>query len=133
MSHKKLTLLNATQMQVSANRQSINELITAVQSLGSRLINVTLALATAINRLERFTQLYMRLDLVVEEIKQLLRTMGFYLQHLHMQLNMLSLGRLSPSTVSPGSLISLLRGIKTHLLAIPPTTVRSRCGHLELL
>ena len=30
-----LTLLNATQMQVSANRQSINELITAVQSLDS--------------------------------------------------------------------------------------------------
>ena len=69
------------------------------------------------NRLEQFTQLYLRLDLVVEEMKLTLRIMGFYLQHLHMELNMLSLSRLSPSTIVPPDLISLLQQIKTQLLA----------------
>ena len=111
------TLLNATQMQVTVNRQALNEIIDTVQTLDSRLINVTRALSRSIHRLEHFTQLYVRMDLVVEEMKQTLRTMGFYLQHLHMQLNMLSLGRLSPSTISPSGLISLLQGIKTQLPA----------------
>jgi len=104
-------------MEVSANRQTINEIAASVQELDSRLTNVTRLLAQTVNRLEQFTQLYLRLDLVVEEMKQTLRTMGFYLQHLHMELNMLSLGRLSPSTISPNDLISLLQQIKTQLPA----------------
>ena len=121
MSHvatEALTMLNASQMEISINRQAINSIVSTLQTLDSRLVNITRSLAETVNRLETFTQLYLRLDLAVEELKQGLRTMGFYLQHLHLQLNMLSLGRLSPSTITPSSFISLLQGIRAQL---PPS------------
>ena len=131
-----LTLLNVTQMEVSANRQSLNAIMETIQNLDSRLTNVTRLLAKTVNRLEQFTQLYLRLDLVVEEMKQTLRTMGFYLQRLHLELNMLSLGRLSPSTVSPSGLISLLQQIKTQLpasLQLPLNPVKDIWNFYKIL
>ena len=103
-----LTMINASQVEILQNRQAIDDILTTVGTLDTRLVNVTRILSKAVNRLETFTQLYLRLDLVIEELKHRLRTIRFSIQHLHMELNMLSLGRLSPSTISPSELIAML-------------------------
>ena len=61
-----------TQMEVSANHQTLDAIKDTVQYLDSRLTNVTRLLAMTVNRLQQFTQLYLRLYLVVEQMKQTL-------------------------------------------------------------
>lgn len=59
--------------------------------------------------------MYVRLDLVIDEIKDMLQGALFYLEHLRDQINFLSLGRLSPSVITPHDLRSLLLEISSHL------------------
>ena len=115
VAEKALTLINASQVDISTNRHAINDMVSTIHNFDSQLANVSDSLAETINRLETFTQLYLRLDLAVDELRQGLRVLGFHIQHLHMQLNMLSLGRLSPSTITPSKLITLLQEIRAQL------------------
>ncbi|CAC5398430.1 unnamed protein product [Mytilus coruscus] len=64
-----------------------------------------------------YLQAYLHMDMIKGEIKDLMNIAGDYLNHLQLQLNMLSLGHMSPSLISPGNLRVLLTDIKRRLPA----------------
>ena len=61
--------------------------------------------------------MYLQMDSMVEEIKQSLQKALIYVEHLQLQLNMLSIGKLSPSIISPLKLRDLLVDIQTRISA----------------
>jgi len=52
---------------------------------------------------------------IIEGLSPLVTEARFYIEHLQMQLNMLTLGHLSPNVISPKNLRSLLIGIASKL------------------
>ncbi|CAC5387938.1 unnamed protein product [Mytilus coruscus] len=112
-----LTILNTTQTHVSENRHKVNELIESVQDLGNRLKTFATDLEKQIEVMGSYLQAYLHMDMIKGEIKDLMNIAGDYLNHLQLQLNMLSLGHMSPSLISPGNLRVLLTDIKRRLPA----------------
>ncbi|CAG2230956.1 unnamed protein product [Mytilus edulis] len=110
-----LSILNVTRIEVSENRHAINSLIGDLREIDSKLENVTEEFEKQIIDLENYIQKYVQLDLITGELKLLMQKAMFYLEHLGSQLNMLSLGHLSPSTITPTNLKRLLNEIKNKL------------------
>ena len=110
-----VTIVNITREQVMENRHSLNSLINSVQALDQEIANVTGALEEHITELEQFVQVYLQVDLAIETLKQAIQGAVMYLEHLSMQLDMLSLGHLSPSVVAPDRLRSLLVDLSKHI------------------
>ena len=113
-----LSVINMTRFEVAKNRQVLIELVGSVQALDTKLEKLVSGLQKQIYETRYFLEMYLRLDLIVSEIQSMLSNAMFYLEHIKTQLNFLSLGRLSPSNLSPASMKSLLISIKSHL---PPT------------
>ena len=111
-----LTVINTSKIEISENRHAINNLITAVHTIDSKLVNITRLLRQDIQQVEYFLTQYLHLDLIAQELHQLIQKAATYLEHIiNLQLNMLSLGHLSPSVISPTNLLQLLLQIKTKL------------------
>ena len=66
-------------------------------------------------RLEEFVQSYLQLDLIIEQVKRMITNGRMYLEHLSSQLDMLSLGHVSPSIITPENLKKLLLEMQTKL------------------
>ncbi|CAC5412411.1 unnamed protein product [Mytilus coruscus] len=98
-----LTILNTKQTHVSENRHKVNELIESVQDLGNRLKTFATNLEKQIEVMGSYLQAYLHMDMIIGEIKDLMNIAGDYLNHL--QLNMLSLGPMSPSLISPAQVV----------------------------
>ena len=62
-----------------------------------------------------FINIYSQIDIILSEIKDTVQRVTFYLENLRLELNMLSLNHLSPSTITPKNLRKLLLDIKTRL------------------
>lgn len=114
-----LSILNMTRMEVSENRQAIMDLVKSVHALDGKLAAFANIVQREIRENRYFLEMYLKLDLIINEIKDMIQNGMFYLEHLKTQLNFLSLGRLSQSIISPSSLRPLLIDIKSHL----PTTL----------
>jgi len=110
-----LSILNVTRIEVSQNRQAINSLIGDLNEIDDKLENITQEIERQIVELGNFVQLYVQLDLITGELKLLIQKAMTYLEHLSSQLNMLSLGHLSPSVISPTNLKQLLKEISDRL------------------
>ena len=110
-----LSIINTSRVQISENRQAIYNLITDIAQIDERLNSVTEELSKQIQELEAFISTYLQIDVVVEEIKQVISRVMMYLEHLQLQLNMLSLGRLAPSAITPQNLKALLKQIEREL------------------
>ena len=52
---------------------------------------------------------------MIQAVRRTIWQAGSYLDHIQLQLNMLSLGHLSPSVITPRGLKKLLTEIKGHL------------------
>ena len=66
--------------------------------------------------------MYLQLDLVIEETKRTVSNAQMYMEHLQLQLNMLSLGHLSPLVITPKNLKHLLIDMSSklsHHLTLP--------------
>ena len=125
MSHiveESLSILNISQVQISENRQSINKLSISINNIQERIYNVSQILEKQVVQLEEFKQLYLQLDLIIEDAKRTVNNAQMYMEHLQLQLNMLSLGDLSPSVITIQSLKRLLLEMKSklpHHLTLP--------------
>lgn len=95
-----MSILNITRIEVSQNREAINSLIDDLQEVDNKLENITHEIERQINELGNFVQQYVQLDLITGELKLLIQKAMTYLEHLASQLNMLSLGHLSPSVIT---------------------------------
>ena len=65
--------------------------------------------------MEEFVQLYLQLDVIIEEAKRTVNNAQMFMEHLQLQLNMLSLGYLPPSVITAQSLKRLLLEMKSKL------------------
>ena len=118
-----LSILNMSRIEIAENRKSINELLHAFAELNEDFRNVTVIFNERIFNLDR----HVAMNSIIEGLSRLITEARFYIEHLQMQLNMLTLGHLSPSVISPKNLRSLLLGIASELppgilLPSDPTT-----------
>ena len=129
-----LCILNTSRVQISENRQSINKLSISINDIQER-IYVSQILEKEVVQLEEFVQLNLQLDLIIEA-KRTVNSAQMYMEHLQLQLNMLSLGHLSPSVITAESLKRLLLEMKSklsHYLTLPNDHVRELWKYYQSL
>ena len=95
------------------------ELVKSIHGLDCKLATIADALQKQIYENKYFLEMYFKLDLVINELNDMLQNGLFYLENLKTQLNFLSLGRLSMSSISPRNLRHILSEIKSKM----PTTL----------
>lgn len=117
---EQITLLNVSRVQITENRNAIIDLVKCVNLFDMRIRKLATEIQKQLQHVEMFVNLYSQLDLILSDIKDTLQRATFYLENLRLELNMLTLDHLSPSTITPGSLKSLLIQIKTKL----PSTLK---------
>ena len=100
---------------MSENRQALNKTIQTLANLDVKFGNITQALEKEVFQVEQFVQLYLQLDSIIQAIRRTVWQANSYVEHEKLQLNMLSLGHLSPSVITPSSMKSLLLEIENHL------------------
>ena len=74
---------------------------------------LTEAIQKCFEQVEMFIDIYSQTDIILSEIKDSVQRATFYLENLHLELNMLFLNHLLPSTLTPRNLRKLLLDIKT--------------------
>jgi len=112
-----MSLINVSRARIAEDRQTLNLIVSDMGALNDQIVNVTQRLDNRIFQLETLLPMYLQLDSMVEEIKQSLQKALIYVEHLQLQLNMLSIGKLSPSIISPLKLRDLLVDIQTRISA----------------
>ena len=115
-----MTLLNLSRVHISENRRAIMDLIKCYQRLDAEIWKIKELFEQHFASLEQFINLYFQYKLLLDEIKLKMQNAVVYLDNLRAELSMLSLNHLSPSTISPSNLRSLLLEIKDKL----PATIR---------
>ena len=112
---KGLSILNITRLQVAENRQSINSIIDSLHDVDQEIDYITQELGKQIFELEQFVYLFSRLDLAVLGIKTAIQRSLYYFSHLQVQLNALSMQKLSPNTIESKEMKQVLKDIETRL------------------
>ena len=110
-----MSLINSSIAEIASNRRSIMDLIISLQKFDKRINQIEEAFYKRMYGLERFVNAYTQFTLIIDEVKQATQRAVLYLENLRIQLNMLSLNHLSPSTISPAVLTKLLLEIKAKL------------------
>ncbi|CAG2242291.1 unnamed protein product [Mytilus edulis] len=131
-----LTIVNVTRAEVAQNRKTINSLTTGLHDVDLKLRNITKLLKKEIADLETFVDIYAKLDVITSEMKLMVQRATFYFVHLNSQLNMLSLGHLSPSTINPTSFRFLLTEIQSQLpayLKLPKDPIKDLWAYYQFL
>ncbi|ESP03464.1 hypothetical protein LOTGIDRAFT_171401 [Lottia gigantea] len=113
-----LSILNVSRLHISENRQQVNVLSDSLRNLDIKIKNVVRQFKKKLVSSEGFLHLYLRMKLVLDDLKNMYLRAEMYASEIKLQLNMLSLGHLSPSVLTPGSLRKLLLEIQSHL---PPS------------
>ena len=112
---KSLTIINLSNFEIKKNRQSINEIIDTLGSIDNKINVITEQLQSQIINLKRFTYMYTKLQLVVQELSAAIQRSLHYYTHLQIQLNALSLQKLSPNLIGPANLRLILSQIADQL------------------
>ena len=106
-----MTILNTTQGRIIENREKINNIIDVIHNVSHKLVSVS----TTVGILQSYLHGYNHIGLAISEVKDMLTIAGDYLGQLQLKLNMLSMGHLSPSVITPHNLRILLSDIKSKL------------------
>lgn len=110
-----ISMINASKLSIDRNRQTINDILDSLTDLDDKLSNITQKLTLDILELSEFTQLYVQVDAVIEEMKRFSLQALFLLEHFKSQLGFLSLARLSTEIIDPFELKQILDGIGQRL------------------
>ena len=86
-----ISVINVTRVKMSENRQAINNIIGSLSLLDSKIGNITLALEREVFQVSQFIQLYLQLGSVIQAIGRTIWQAGTYMEHIQLQLNMLSI------------------------------------------
>lgn len=112
---KSLSLLNMTRVQVAENRRTINEVIDSVGEIDNELRAIRKQLSQAIYELQQFVHIFAKLDLMIEKFKTAIQRSTYYFLQLQVQINALSMQKLTPDTIEPKELRKVLQDIETQL------------------
>ena len=99
-----ISILNMSLVEVAENRQVIMELGESLHALDNKFESLISEVKKEMYSSRYFLEIYLKLDLIITENKEMLQNAMIYLKHLRMQLNFLSIGRLTPSTISASNL-----------------------------
>lgn len=110
-----ISILNITRDATIENRNTIQALITAVDNLDDKLSHAINELDEKILRVDNFLQIYLHVDFMVQELREVVLKGSILYDHLQIQLNALSLSHLTPSVIQPFRLAEVLRDIENNL------------------
>ena len=110
-----ITILNTSRIEIVENIHSINDILSTLSDINNKTNNVTEELSDQIAEVESFLQMYLKLDLIVEELKQTMQNALVLLENLKLQVSMLSTEMLSPLVISPINLQATLKDIASKL------------------
>ena len=108
----------------------LNKIIGSLLNLDVKLGNITQALEKEVFQVGQSLQLYLQLDSIIQAIRRTVWQANSYVEHVQLQLNMLSLGHLSPSVITPRSFKGLLLEIENHLTTIFKVTSMTPKGEI---
>ncbi|XP_045161463.2 uncharacterized protein LOC123526385 [Mercenaria mercenaria] len=110
-----LTVLNVTKTGVQENRNTINDIISALDSIDRNLSNLRDRVHKELTVLTNFVQTYFYLNGIIQNLKELI-SRGFVLyEHLEIQLDAVALSHLSPGVIEPFQLKAILRSVRSSL------------------
>lgn len=105
-----LTITEATKRYTKQNRDTINKV--------TKSLNATLKHQQTVSRevksILKYEEVYVEFDHAISGISETIGIARDHLQFIRLQLNMLSLGHLSPSVIAPVDLRQLLMNIQKH-------------------
>ena len=102
-------------IEIAENRQAIMDLVESVFKIDEKFEKLVGEIQGQISENKYFLEMYLKLEIIINEIKEMIQNAMFYLEQLQTQLNFLSLGKLTPSCLSPANLLLLLTEIKRQL------------------
>lgn len=106
-----MTFIKGNQQNIIENRRTINDIISSLQES----IAGQTKLEQEIYTMQRFNDLYIHFDRTISGLTEIVSVTRNHLQQLRLRLNMLSLGHLSPTIISPADLKQLLSEITNQL------------------
>lgn len=106
-----MTFIKDNQQNIIENRRT-NEIVCSLQES----IAGQTKLKQEIYTMQRFNDLYIHFDRTISGLREIVSVTRNHLQQLRLRLNMLSLGHLSPTIISPADLKQLLSEIKISYL-----------------
>ena len=131
-----ISIINASRLQISENKDKINEAIMTIAEINHRVSKVANVLGKEITSLETFIESYLRLDHVVREINEQISIVKDSIHELGEKINSLALGRLTPNVITPKSLQNILVEIQSKLdpkRGLPEDPVKNLWAFYELL
>ena len=111
-----ISVINVTRHAVSDNRRKINKFIVNLRGIVVSMANVTQGLDKRVAKLEVLTHRYWLYKIMVEGLRKYLSDVHMALSYLELQLNLLSIGHLSPSIIALHDLRKILHSIAWALL-----------------
>ena len=112
---KSLTLINNTHREVIKNRDRIIAINKGIGEVVKNIKDMNNMTMTELNKIRRFLSFYNQLDDLAEITKEMLYEGMEYFSNLRTQIDMLSIGKLTPSVVPPARLRNILREIHRKL------------------
>ena len=112
---KSLSVLNVTQSAVRQNRQSINEIIDNLGDIRKELNHIVEQLGKEVFELQQFVHLFAKVNMVIAEIRTAIQKSFYYFLNLKMQINALSMRKLTPNIINPQEFKLVLKDIETQL------------------
>ena len=110
-----LTVINTTKTAVAENRVVINKILDQLKYFDSKMKQANDRAMQETMKVSILLQSYIKLDRLLAELTDFMHKAVTDMDMLQMQLNMLSLGHLSPSTIPPIEFRNLLLDIQSHL------------------
>ena len=110
-----LSLINISHNQVVQNRERINKINEGLKEIYEALNRESNMTRSELQKIKIFLNLYVRLQIVVEHTRGLILETLNYMEDLQVQINYLSMGRISPALIPPDKLLSILQNIKDKL------------------
>lgn len=95
-----ISIVNLTRYEIKDNRKKINELTEGPRNIVSSVANETKRLGRRVSHLEILTHKYWLYKMLVDRLRDYFLDVHLSLNHLELQLNLLSLGHLSPSIIA---------------------------------
>lgn len=110
-----LTLINVSRTAIIENRHTINVLVGRIGYINNALRNITRDHGARLDALETVLPVKFRLEAVIRELNHAIDKTIMYLEHMELQVNVLSAGKLAPSVVTPKRLQAILESIQLSL------------------
>ena len=110
-----ISIVNVTRCEVSDSRHKINELISSLKNIVISMVNATQGLDKQVSTLEILTHRHWLYKIMVDKFGKYFLGVHMALSYLELQLNLLSVGHLSPSIIAPHNLRGLMHSIAQTL------------------